>query len=89
MNKSVNKIPKFKNIKEEAEFWDKHDVGNFMDKLKVVKGVYMPTEESKTTMTIRLAPGLKQKIAKVASNYDISTSSLVRMWMVDRLRNFV
>ncbi len=84
--KNNKKIPTFKNIKEEAEFWDKNDVGNFMDELKIVEGVYSPSGEVKTTMTIRLDAGLKQKIDQIAKTYDISASSLVRMWMVDRLR---
>ncbi|MBU0974725.1 BrnA antitoxin family protein [Patescibacteria group bacterium] len=85
-----NKIPKnFKSLKDEAEFWDRHDIGDFMGELKVVEGNYQPVDENKTTMTIRLTPSLKTKINKIASGYDISTSSLVRMWMVDRLRTFI
>lgn len=88
MPKTISKIPKFKNLNEEAKFWDNHDIGDFMDELKIVKSVYHPTEENKTTMTIRLAPGLKKQVDKIAQSYDISTSSLIRMWMVDRLRSF-
>lgn len=87
--KNINKkIPTFKNLKDEAKFWDSHDVGDLMDGLKVAKGVYKPSGKTKTTMTIRLDPGLKREIDKVAKNYDISSSSLVRMWMVERLRTF-
>ena len=60
-----------------------------MDELKVVEGVYKPSGKTKTTMTIRLDSGLKKEIEKVARTYDISSSSLVRMWTVDRLRTFV
>ena len=81
-------IPKFKTIKQEADFWDSHDSGEFMDELKVLKGTYSPSGDTKTTMTIRLDPSLKKKVDTIAKSYDISTSSLVRMWMVDRLRSF-
>ena len=38
-------------------------------------------------MTVRIAPSLKEEVEKVARSYDISTSSLVRMWIVDKLRS--
>ncbi|NCO12309.1 MAG: hypothetical protein COZ34_05200 [Candidatus Pacebacteria bacterium CG_4_10_14_3_um_filter_34_15] len=84
-----SKIPKnFNSKKDEAKFWDSHDIGNFIGELKVVEGSYLPIDENKTTMTIRLTPSLKTKVKKIASGYDISTSSLVRMWMIDRLKTF-
>lgn len=84
---SENKIPEFRTIKEEAAFWDTHDVTDYLDELEIVEGVYVPKEgETKTVMTIRIAPSLKAEVDKVARGYDISTSSLVRMWIVDKLR---
>ena len=83
-----NKIPEFKTVKEEAVFWDTHDVTDYIEKLELVTGAYLPQAgERKTVMTIRIAPSLKEKVEQVARNYDISTSSLVRMWIVDRLRS--
>jgi hypothetical protein len=84
-----NKIPKnFKSIKDEAKFWDSHDIGDLMGELKVITGNYQPTDEKKTTLTIRVSPSLKSQVETLAKNYDISTSSLIRMWMVDRIRTF-
>ena len=80
-------IPEFKSVKEEAAFWDTHDVTDYLDELEVVSGAYLPeADERKTVMTIRIAPTLKEKVEQVARSYDISTSSLVRMWIVDKLR---
>ncbi|MBU0578775.1 BrnA antitoxin family protein [Patescibacteria group bacterium] len=84
-----NKIPKnFKNLKDEAKFWDSHDIGEFMGELRVVAGNYQPSNEKKTTLTIRITPSLKNQVETLAKNYDISTSSLIRMWMVNRIRTF-
>lgn len=81
-------IPEFKTIKEEAAFWDTHDVTDYLDEMDLVSGAYLPeAEERKTVMTIRIAPSLKEKVEEVARSYDISTSSLVRMWIVDKLRS--
>ena len=84
---SERTIPTFTSVKEEAEFWDTHDITEFLGELEIVSGVYEPVEgEKKTVMTIRIAPSLKEEVEKVAQSYDISTSSLVRMWIVDKLR---
>jgi hypothetical protein len=85
---SESKIPEFKSIKEEAVFWDTHDITDYLEEMEVVEGAYLPhVDEKKTVMTIRIAPSLKERVEEVARRYDISTSSLVRMWIVDRLRD--
>ena len=82
-----NTIPHFNSVAEEAAFWDTHDVTDFLSEMNVVEGAYRPKEgERKTVMAIRVAPSLKERIDQVAAEYDISTSSLVRMWIVDKLR---
>ena len=78
-------IPDFQSIQEEAAFWDGHDVTDFLDEFKPITVEYTQTEK-KEVMAIRLAPSLKKRVEEVAQSYDISTSSLVRMWIVDRLR---
>jgi predicted transcriptional regulator len=56
--------------------------------MDLVSGAYLPqADERKMVMTIRIAPSLMEKVEQVARSYDISTSSLVRMWIVDRLRS--
>lgn len=80
-----NKIPEFATIQEEALFWDTHDITDFLDELKPVKAVYTPGEK-KEVMAIRIAPSLKTQVEQMAQNYDISSSSLIRMWIIDKLR---
>lgn len=85
---SEQKIPEFKSIREEAAFWDTHDITDYLDEFEVVEGVYQPKEgETKTVMTIRIAPSLKEELQNIARSYDISTSSLVRLWIVEKLRS--
>ncbi len=84
--KKKNQIPKFASVQEEAEFWDTHDAGDYLTEFKEIKAVYDPSGATKTTISVRLDEGLKTQLKRVADQYDISTSSLVRMWVVDRLR---
>lgn len=81
------RIPTFKTVQEEAAFWDTHDIADYLDELEVVNGRYHPpTNETKTVMTIRVAPSLKEQIEAIARSYDIPASSLVRMWIVEKIR---
>jgi hypothetical protein len=80
-------IPTFKSIKEEAAFWDTHSITDYLDEMEIVSGSYQPTAgETKTVMTIRVAPSLKEQIETIARSYDIPASSLVRMWIVEKIR---
>lgn len=84
---SKPKIPTFSSVQEEAEFWDTHDLTDYLDELEIVNGGYQPTPgEVKTVMTIRVAPSLKEQIETIARSYDIPASSLVRMWIVEKIR---
>jgi hypothetical protein len=85
--KKINKIPKFSNIKEEADFWDKHSITDYLPELKPSKLSYKTKGERKEVVTIRFSLALKEELSKVADEYDISPSSLVRMWVVDKLHD--
>ena len=80
-------VPKFDSVKEEAAFWDSHSVSDYW-KEEDTTLVYVPESEKKETMTLRIAPSLKKDVEGVARKYDISTSSLIRMWVVDKLREY-
>jgi hypothetical protein len=131
--KKLKKIPNFKSIEEEADFWDTHDTTDYIDweKAKEVKYVipeggikhryriaegfdvpYSVYEEDpekykklskllkerggnlfsddvpqkEVTFTIRLQPVLKAKIKEIAGFYNISPSSMVRMWLTQMVR---
>ena len=86
MKKVKTKIPEFKNIKEEALFWDTHSIADFMDETKRVDAIYAPKKEAKEAITIRMAPSVKREVEKRANLYDISPSTLIRMWVVGSLR---
>ena len=37
-----NKIPEFKNYKDEAEFWDTHDVTDYLKEMKLEDVEFLP-----------------------------------------------
>lgn len=79
-------IPKFKSIKEEADFWDKNDITDFLPKLKKVNISYKPKIIKEESIVIRVQPKMKRKLEIMAENNGLTLSTMLRMWFVERLR---
>jgi len=84
--KNKKMIPKFKNIKEEADFWDKNDVTDFLSEMKKVKVEYAPKILKEENIVIRVQPKMKKRLEILAENSGLTLSTMLRMWFVERLR---
>ena len=82
----VKKIPKFKNIKEEARFWDTHDVSDYLLEMEEVKTSFDLSAPKEEILTIRVQSNLKKQLEKIAKSYGINLSTLLRIWLVDKLK---
>ncbi len=51
------KVPKFKNLKEEREFWDSHDSTDYLNDFEVAKDVVF-VRPKKQVMSLRLDPNI-------------------------------
>ena len=78
------RIPAFQSIEEEAEFWDTHDVtdfvGNEMSPVEMTIG-----DELANRLTVRLDQAERRELAKRARAKGIGPSTLVCMWIKERL----
>ena len=85
-----SQIPDFKTYKEEAEFWDTHDVTDFMDELKPVKVTVNLKKSSapKKVVSIRLDEPDETKLKQLAETRGLPTTTLARMWIKERLNNY-
>ncbi|MBI2008193.1 hypothetical protein HYS82_00880 [Candidatus Amesbacteria bacterium] len=84
--RTKSKIPEFKSLQEEADFWDTHSFTEFKDEVRPVKmrvNLGGPKEE---VLAVRLQPQLKVKLARTAEEMGVQTSTLVRMWVVEKLK---
>jgi len=79
-------IPRFTSIKEEAKFWDNHDVSDYLPEMKEAKVKLLLTKPKKETITLRIQSDLKRRLEKVAESYGINLSTLTRIWFVDKLK---
>jgi predicted HicB family RNase H-like nuclease len=80
----MNRIPEFQSREEEAAFWDTHDVTDYLDELRPVR--VQPAPNLSAGMTVRLDPEDRAALGQIATERGIGPSTLVRMWIKERLR---
>lgn len=79
-----SRIPVFSSIEEEAEFWDTHDVTDYWDEMKPAKVRF--AKNLSQGMTIRLDLDTTIKLRSEAAKKGIGPTTLVRMWVIERLQ---
>ena len=79
-------IPNFKNKKQEAEFWDNHDFADYLAQTKKVNLKVNLNAPKDDVLTIRLQPQLKKQMNELATEMGTQTSTLARMWLIEKLR---
>lgn len=81
---TTSRIPDFRTREEEAEFWDSHDFTEFLDETRPVK--LRLRGNLSEGLTVRLEPRDREELERRAAEQGIGPSTLVRMWIKDRLR---
>jgi CopG antitoxin of type II toxin-antitoxin system len=81
---STSRIPDFRSREEEAAFWDTHDFTEFLDETRPVK--LRVTKNLSEGLTVRLDRWDREELERRAAEQGIGPSTLVRMWIKDRLR---
>ena len=87
MTKILTKIPKFASVKEEAEFWDTHDITDYMSDLKPVDISVDLAKPKEETIVLRVNKDIKHRLEEVSKSKGINISSLTRMWIIEKLRS--
>ena len=77
-------IPAFRDIEEEAAFWDTHEVTDYDDEGWSVR--LIADAEFEAQLNDRLAPKERQALAEQARERDMAPSALATAWLKDRLR---
>ena len=89
MKKKKFKFPDFNEMtyEEEANWWDKHDWGEFWDELEDVDIVFELHKPKEETIVLRLQKSLKERLEKVAKRKGVNISALTRMWLMEKLQS--
>ena len=85
MTKKNLKIPKFKSYEEEAKFWDSHSFVDYWGKFKDVDLAVELTKPRDETLILRIQKNQKLKLQKIAESKGVNVSTLVRIWLTERL----
>jgi hypothetical protein len=80
-----SRIPEFSSPEEEATFWDNHDFTDYLDELKVVETRVAPNLSE--GITIRFDAETLGEIRSYARNLGIGPTTLMRMWILERLKD--
>ncbi len=87
LKKFPNKLPKFKNYEEEAEFWDTHDLSEIWAKGEPVNIEFIDDSKKEEIIAVRVNPRLKERLEKESRIRGVSLSDLARMWFIEKLRS--
>lgn len=83
---SEKKLPEFKSIEEEAEFWDTHSFADYWDEFKLVKEPVF-VRSPKKVVSLRLDRQMVEFLEMLAREKSIPYTTLLRMWIKERLTN--
>ncbi len=87
MKKKKIKFPDFDKMtyKEEAKWWDTHDLGDHLDELEDVEIVFDLKKPRDETIILRVQKGIKDRLDRVARKRGLNMSTLARMWIIEKL----
>jgi len=79
------KVPKFKNLKEEREFWDTHDSIDYLEDFEVAKDVVF-VRPKKEVISLRLDPNIVKKLKILADKEGLPPTTYARMLIIKGIR---
>ncbi len=77
-------IPAFNSYEEEAEFWDTHGFTDFKAETESAKVV--ATRGLSANVQVRFEPETDHELEAIARERGMKKSTLIRTWVLDRLR---
>ena len=87
--KKASRIPKFKNVREEAKFWDTHSFVDFEDELEDVEIVVELAKPRDETLVLRIQKNMKERLERIAHKRGLNISTLSRIWLMEKLQHAV
>jgi len=79
------KVPEFKSLKEERDFWDSHDSVDYHDDFEVAKDVVF-VRPKKEVISLRLEPKIIRRLKEMADKEGLPPTTYARMLIVKGLQ---
>lgn len=83
MKKTLKRIPKFKDEKEEREFWQTHDSTEYVEYKSVENWSFPNLKLTTKPITIRLPESLIERLKIKGHQMDIPYQSLIKKFIFD------
>ncbi len=80
----MGKIPRFKSEKEAREFWDSHNLTDYLEELEEVRAKVF-IKPKKQVVSIRLERSHIEALRTIARRMGLGVTTLNRMWVLERL----
>ncbi|EKE21622.1 MAG: hypothetical protein ACD_7C00166G0004 [uncultured bacterium] len=86
--KKLKKIPKFKNEKQEKEFWSKNDSVDYIDWSKARSDFkFSNLKPSTETISLRLSKSMLNELKTIANEKDVPYQSFIKIILDERIKN--
>ena len=79
------KVPKFKTLREEREFWDTHDSTDYHDDFKKTRNVVF-VRPKKEVISLRLEPKFIRRLRELADKEGLPPTTYARMLIVKSIQ---
>jgi hypothetical protein len=79
--RAPSRIPEFKPVQEEAEFWDTHSTAEFEDEWEPVDFQIDPRSRSFRLMSVRLEYSLYKQLRAQAETQGLTAENLAASWI--------
>ncbi|MBI4675531.1 MAG: hypothetical protein HY741_28135 [Chloroflexi bacterium] len=81
-SKKTSRIPKFKSLKEIADFWDTHSLADYDDETHIVEMTFAPTARR---TYVGIESELLADLKRIARERRVSLQTLVNVWLQQRV----
>ncbi|MFL5759634.1 MAG: CopG family antitoxin [Thermomicrobiales bacterium] len=79
------RIPDFASREEEAAWWDTHSITDYLDELEPVQARF--AKSLSNPIAVRFTAQDRAELARRAQELGIGPSTLIRMWVRERLKH--
>ena len=83
--RKLKKIPDFKSEAEEAEFWNTHDSGEYIDWSKAEEAVFPNLKLTSESISIRIPGPLLAHIKALANEKGVPYQSLMKVYLSEKV----
>ena len=84
--KNLSKIPKFKNITDEREYWNSHDSTELVNWSKAENVTFPNLKPSVKLVSIRLPQSMIDELKLLANKSDVAYQSLMKIYLNERIK---